>query len=55
MTAFDRDNLQLIFSALVDWWMRKHALGPTVAKVAKGLVRAAGESLQQWYMYSSKV
>eukprot|EP00775_Hariotina_reticulata_P006671 gene6671-6895_t len=40
MTAFDRDNLQLIFSALVDWWMRKFSYGQNINKLAKGLVGA---------------
>lgn len=40
MTAFDRDNLQLIFGALVDWWLRKFSYSQNIAKLAKGLVSA---------------
>lgn len=40
MTAFDRDNLQLIFSALVDWWLRKFSYSQNIGKLAKGLVGA---------------
>eukprot|EP00878_Enallax_costatus_P036086 GHUV01040379.1.p1 GENE.GHUV01040379.1~~GHUV01040379.1.p1 ORF type:complete len:366 (+),score=115.95 GHUV01040379.1:942-2039(+) len=40
MTAFDRDNLQLIFGALVDWWLRKFSYSQNIAKLAKGLVGA---------------
>lgn len=38
MTAFDRDNLQLIFGALVDWWLRKFSYSQNITKLAKGLV-----------------
>jgi dynein heavy chain len=40
MAAFDRDNLQLIFSALVDWWLRKFSYSQNISKLAKGLVGA---------------
>jgi hypothetical protein len=40
MTAFDWDNLQLIFSALVDWWLRKFSYSQNISKLAKGLVGA---------------
>ncbi|KAF6266164.1 dynein heavy chain 9 [Scenedesmus sp. NREL 46B-D3] len=40
MTAFDRDNLQLIFGALVDWWLRKFSYSQNIAKLGKGLVGA---------------
>jgi hypothetical protein len=40
MTAFDRDNLQLIFSALVDWWLRKFSYSQSISKLGKGLVGA---------------
>jgi dynein heavy chain len=44
MTAFDRDNLQLIFSALVDWWMRKFSYGQNINKLAKGMVGATARA-----------
>lgn len=40
MTAFDRDNLQMIFSALVDWWLRKYSYGANITRLAKPLVNA---------------
>lgn len=42
MTAFDRDSLQLIFSTLVDSWLRKHSYSQHISKLSKGLVRVAG-------------
>jgi hypothetical protein len=45
MTAFDRDNLQLIFSALVDWWLRKFSYSQNISKLGKGLVSAAHDFL----------
>lgn len=40
ITAFDRDNLQLIFTALVDWWLRKYSYGQNISRLAKPLVAA---------------
>lgn len=43
MTAFDNDTLSTIFSALVDWWMKRSGFGSTVTKLAKPLVAASLE------------
>ena len=43
VTAFDNDTLSTIFSALVDWWMKKAGFGPNVTKLAKPLVAASLE------------
>lgn len=55
MTAFDRDNLQLIFSALVDWWMRKFSYGQNINKLAKGLVGAPLEAALQSHHLSLSI
>jgi len=43
VTAFDNDTLSTIFSALVDWWMKKAGFSPNVTKLAKPLVAASLE------------
>ena len=43
VTAFDNDTLSTIFSALVDWWMKRAGFGVNVAKLAKPLVAASLE------------
>lgn len=43
MTAFDNDTLSTIFSALVDWWMKRSGFGSSVTKLAKPLVAASLE------------
>jgi hypothetical protein len=53
MTAFDRDNLQLIFSALVDWWLRKFSYSQNISKLAKGLVGAGYKAAPQCCCQSS--
>jgi hypothetical protein len=45
MTAFDRDNVQLIFSALMDWWLRKFSYSQNISKLCKGLVSATHDCL----------
>lgn len=42
-TAFDNDTLSTIFSALVDWWMKRVGFGVNVTKLAKPLVAASLE------------
>lgn len=43
VTAFDNDTLGTIFSALVDWWMKRAGFGASVTKLAKPLVAASLE------------
>lgn len=43
VTAFDNETLSTIFSALVDWWMKKAGFSPNVTKLAKPLVAASLE------------
>ena len=43
VTAFDNDTLSTIFSALVDWWMKRANFGANVTKLAKPLVAASLE------------
>lgn len=43
VTAFDNDTLGTIFSALVDWWMKRAGFGANVTKLAKPLVAASLE------------
>ena len=43
VTAFDNDTLGTIFSALVDWWMRRVGFGGSMTKLAKPLVSATLE------------
>lgn len=40
MTAFDKDNLHIIFSTLVNWWLHKFSYSQNITKLAKGLVAA---------------
>ncbi|KAI8464307.1 MAG: dynein heavy chain and region D6 of dynein motor-domain-containing protein [Monoraphidium minutum] len=40
VTAFDRDNLGLIFGALTDWWLSKWGYGAGVTRLARPLVAA---------------
>jgi hypothetical protein len=40
MTAFDKDNLQIIFSSLVNWWLHRDGYGNNITKLTKGLVAA---------------
>lgn len=42
-TAFSNDTLSTIFSALVDWWMKRAGFGVNVTKLAKPLVAASLE------------
>ena len=43
VTAFDNETLSTIFSALVDWWMKRAGFTPNVTKLAKPLVAASLE------------
>ncbi|MEW5299252.1 MAG: hypothetical protein WDW36_002285 [Sanguina aurantia] len=43
MTAFDNENLGIIFTALVDWWFRKHSYPPSLTRLGKPLVAASLE------------
>jgi dynein heavy chain, axonemal len=40
VTAFDVNNLTIIFASLVDWWFRKYSYGAAIAKLSKQLVAA---------------
>lgn len=40
VTAFDVNNLSIIFTSLVDWWLRKYSYGAALAKLSKQLVAA---------------
>ena len=40
MTAFDKDNLHIIFSSLVTWWLHKFSYSQNISKLGKGLVAA---------------
>ena len=40
MTAFDVNNMTIIFQALVDWWLGKHNYSASITKVSKPLVAA---------------
>lgn len=42
-TAFSNDTLSTIFSALVDWWMKRAGFGVNMTKLAKPLVAASLE------------
>jgi len=43
MTAFDMDNMTTIFSALVDWWLKKYSYGQNIGRLAKPVVAATLE------------
>ncbi|KIZ07416.1 Dynein heavy chain 7, axonemal [Monoraphidium neglectum] len=47
VTAFDRDNLSLIFSALTDWWLKKWSYGQNITRLAKPLVAATLDVYEQ--------
>lgn len=40
MTAFDENNMTIIFHALVEWWMGKHNYPAALTKLSKQLVAA---------------
>jgi dynein heavy chain, axonemal len=40
VTAFDVNSLSVIFTSLVDWWLRKYSYGASLAKLSKQLVAA---------------
>ncbi|KXZ48211.1 DHC-9 protein [Gonium pectorale] len=47
LTAFDTDNLSTIFTALVDWWLKKYSYqAGGVARLARPLVAASLEVYQ---------
>ncbi|MEW5311652.1 MAG: hypothetical protein WDW38_003348 [Sanguina aurantia] len=47
MTAFDNENLGIIFTALVDWWFRKYSYPPSLTRLGKPLVAASLEVYEQ--------
>lgn len=47
MTAFDRDNLSLIFTALTDWWLKKWSYSQNITRLAKPLVAATIDVYEQ--------
>jgi dynein heavy chain len=40
MTAFDKDNLHIIFTNLVTWWLHKFTYSQNISKLGKSLVAA---------------
>lgn len=47
MTAFDKDNLHIIFSNLVMWWLHKFNYGQNISKLGKSLVAATLDVYEQ--------
>jgi hypothetical protein len=47
MTAFDKDNLHIIFSNLVTWWLHKFNYGQNIIKLGKSLVAATLDVYEQ--------
>lgn len=43
MTAFDKDNLHIIFSKLVGWWLHKFNYSQNISKLGKSMVAATLE------------
>jgi dynein heavy chain len=43
MTAFDKDNLHIIFSKLVGWWLHKFNYSQNISKLGKSMVVATLE------------
>src|SRR5690349_20016703 len=40
MTSFDKDNLNIIFTNLVTWWLHKFNYSQNISKLSKSLVAA---------------
>lgn len=47
MTAFDKDNLNIIFSNLVTWWLHKFNYSQNISKLGKSLVAATLDVYEQ--------
>lgn len=48
VTHFDNENLAVIFTTLVDWWMKKFDYGTGITKLKQPLVAA---TLEVWISY----
>lgn len=47
MTAFDKDNLNIIFTNLVTWWLHKFNYSQNISKLSKCLVAATLDVYEQ--------
>jgi dynein heavy chain len=47
MTAFDQDNLHIIFTNLVTWWLHKYSYQQNITKLGKSMVAATLEVYEQ--------